>query len=149
MRFLFFVVLMLCVIYSVSSSTSGVVNSWEPYTMYIIDSEIQNLIVHVHSKDNDLGNHTMTIRDTFHWEFRMNFGETTEFSGKFYWMMTDNQVYREVAFPVFNNQIAAECGNKLVKTNKCFWLVKYDGFYLSKGSPSDGRLKYSWGLGNI
>ncbi|CAH1422996.1 unnamed protein product [Lactuca virosa] len=112
--------------------------------MHIIDSEIQNLIVHVLSKDNDLGNYTMTINDEFHWDFRRNFGETTEFSGHFYWMTSDNQIYQEVEFSVFNNHIADECGNKLLKTNKCFWLVKSDGFYFAKGSPSDLMFKYTW-----
>ncbi|KAI3780503.1 hypothetical protein L2E82_10484 [Cichorium intybus] len=144
MKQFFLIVLMLCVISFVSSSNSGEINILEPYTVHIIDWEIANLIVHVQSKDNDLGNHTMTIHDAFHWKFRRNFGETTEFIGNFYWMTLDNQVYQEVDFQVFNNDIADECGNKLSE-NHCYWFVTTVGFYFAKGSPSGWVLKYTWG----
>ena len=115
------------------------------YRLEIIISEIEYLVAHCHSNDNDFGKQNLTINTSIYWKFRRNFFETSRFYCKFWWKTSDDLIYKETEFEVFNNHIADdECGNKLTKMNRCFWSVTQVGFYFAKGSPSSWMLKYPW-----
>ncbi|MFS7902704.1 putative plant self-incompatibility S1 [Helianthus anomalus] len=101
--FLFLCVLTLSHVYIVTSS-------FQPYIVPIINANIEHLVAHVYSKDNDLGNKTMTVKDAFHWNFRMNLRETTSFAGECFWMDDDNTVLKKANFEVFNKDVATDCG---------------------------------------
>lgn len=102
------------------------------------------MVAHISSKDTDFGNKTMTINDAFRWNFRRNFDESTMFRGEFFWMNPDGSVYREVDFHVFDKDVAAECGQSIVKDHKCFWMVDDVGFYFARDAPYGWLLKYNW-----
>ncbi|KAL8239727.1 hypothetical protein R6Q59_016294 [Mikania micrantha] len=93
----------------VASSNSKIVNSFESYTVQIIDGSIENLLAHIASKDTDLGNKKMTINGVFQWSFRRNFDDTTLFRGEFFWLDVDDTPLREVDFNVFDKNVAKEC----------------------------------------
>nr|XP_043626147.1 S-protein homolog 2-like [Erigeron canadensis] len=120
------------------------ITSFEPYTVQVIDSRVDQLVVHVFSADDDLGNKTLGINDAFHWNFRMNSPETTSYKGEFFWMNPDGTPLKEVDFIVFDKNVAVECGQNIFKTNRCFWNVTDAGFYFAKDDPSNWKLKYSW-----
>ncbi|MFS7902705.1 putative plant self-incompatibility S1 [Helianthus anomalus] len=88
----------------------------------------------------------MTIKDAFHWNFRMNLRETTSFAGEFFWMDDDNTVLKKANFEVFNKDVAIDCGQSILNEHKCFWLVTTNGFLFSKDNPvSTGwTLKHNW-----
>ncbi|KAK1410750.1 hypothetical protein QVD17_37289 [Tagetes erecta] len=121
-------------------------SSFESYEIQVIDGNIENLVAHVFSKDNDLGNKTMTIKDAFHWSFRRDYDESTMFTGEFFWTSDDGTETRKTSFPVFDNDVAKDCGQSILKDHKCFWLVTSVGFYFSKDDPvSTGwELKHNW-----
>lgn len=74
------------------------------------------------SKDNDLGNHTLSVAQSFSWKFCGNFMATTRFFCHFYWET------KNIAFDVFELK---DIGQKCVKTGNCYWLVISDGFFFS------------------
>ncbi|KAL8209399.1 hypothetical protein R6Q57_006131 [Mikania cordata] len=128
----------------VASSNSKIVNSFESYTVQIIDGSIENLLAHIASKDTDLGNKKMTINGVFQWSFRRNFHDTTLFRGEFLWLDVDDTPLREVDFNVFDKNVAKECGQSILIDHKCFWLVNATGFYFSKDTPGNWVYKYHW-----
>ncbi|GJY39854.1 plant self-incompatibility protein S1 family protein [Tanacetum coccineum] len=94
---LFLLVLTLYHGYSVTSSN---VNAFEGFNVTVMDADIENLVVHVFSKDNDLGNKTMTVKTKFDWKFREAVGDSTVFKGEFFWKNADNVVIPENSFEV-------------------------------------------------
>nr|XP_043626148.1 S-protein homolog 2-like [Erigeron canadensis] len=120
------------------------IDAFEPYTVQVINAKIDNLVVHVSSKDNDFGNKTLQINESFSWSFRMNSPETTAFNGRFFWMNPDGTPLRVADFSVFDRYVAEECGENLFKQNKCFWGVADVGFYFAKGEPNGWKLKHTW-----
>ncbi|XP_076886058.1 uncharacterized protein LOC143535797 [Bidens hawaiensis] len=135
--FLFVSVLTLSHVYFVTSS-------FDPYWIQVIDGNIEHLAAHVYSTEDDLGNKTMTVKDAFHWNFRMNLRETTKFVGEFLWLDDDNTVLRKATFNVFDHAVARECGRSIIKQHKCFWLVTTNGFFFSKDNPISWVSTYNW-----
>ncbi|KAJ0454041.1 putative plant self-incompatibility S1 [Helianthus annuus] len=138
-NFLFLLVLTSYYVYFVTAS-------FETYNMEVIDGKIEHLTFHISSKDTDFGNKTMTTNGTFRWSFRRNIGETTSFRGEFFWMNADGTPLQEVDFTIFNNDVAAECGQDIRVDHNCFWLVTDTGFYFSKDTPGNWVFKYKWPL---
>ena len=101
----------------------------EPYDV-IIASGLPNtsplLRIHCASKDNNLGFHDLRPNEQFTWHFRMNYWWTTKFFCHFWWGSKDT------AFDVMSFSFARHhCGVEK-SGNKCYWLVKEDGFYFAK-----------------
>ena len=142
-KYVFLIMLILYPFSVVRTSNQDTINAFEPYKLEIIDFEINSLVAHCRSKNNDFGAKILIINDEIHWEFRRDIGETTTFYCKFAWM-TGDKIFKETEFEVFNSHIADECGNKLTKTNKCFWSVSQVGFSFAKDSPSNWVLKQRW-----
>lgn len=135
-----FLFVLLLAFYHVYFVTAGL----EPYAIHVIDGKINNLVAHISSNDNDFGNKSMTIHNTFHWSFRRDVDETIRFRGEFFWMNPDNTVFKEANFHVFDNDVAVDCGESRLKVNKCFWLVTDTGFYFAKGIPFGWVFMYNW-----
>ncbi|PWA54058.1 hypothetical protein CTI12_AA432800 [Artemisia annua] len=143
-HYMFLLVLTLYHGYSVTSSNVPVVNAFERFDVTIMDAEIENLVVHVSSKDSDLGNKTMNVKTKFDWKFRMAIGDSTVFRGQFFWMNPDNSVANQLQFNVFDKNVAAQCGQNIIIERKCFWLVNKIGFYFARDEPKNMKLMYRW-----
>lgn len=141
---LFLLVLTLSHGYSITSSNVPVVNAFERFDVFVLNQDIENLIVHVYSKDNDLGNKTMTVQTRFDWKFRESVGDSTVFEGEFYWLNPNNTYKNTLHFNVFDKKIAAQCGQNIFIERKCFWFVNKIGFYFAKDEPKGMKLIYRW-----
>ncbi|PWA52947.1 hypothetical protein CTI12_AA450160 [Artemisia annua] len=136
-KYLFLLVLTLYHAYTV-------ISAFEQFRVYIMDAQVRNLVAHISSKNNDLGNKTLTINQEFSWEFREAIGDSTVFVGQFFWMPPDNIVAKEVHFNVFDSDVARKCGQSLIKKSQCYWLVNDIGFYFAKDKPKNFALVYNW-----
>nr|GEW53639.1 ABC transporter C family member 13 [Tanacetum cinerariifolium] len=106
--------------YSVTSSN---VNAFEGFNVTIMNAEIENLVVHVYSKDNDFGNKTLTVKTKLDWKFREAIGDSTVFKGEFFWENVDYILVKSFFFNVFDKNVAAQCGQNLFIERKCFCLT--------------------------
>ncbi|XP_022875054.1 S-protein homolog 24-like [Olea europaea var. sylvestris] len=101
------------------------------------------LRIHCASRDDDLGYHTLSENQDFHWHFYEDILLRTLFFCHF-WCGK-----RQKAFVVFKDPTACHIGQGDDDHNQCYWLVKADGFYFAKKnppSPSDLKKKYDWEL---
>lgn len=143
--FFFFFLLILSTVFLIRQSTH-VLAGLEAFQVNMVNNLPDNttpLVIHCQSRDDDLGIHRLCVDDEFHWRFRMNIFETTNFFCGFLWDT------KNANFSVFYSSLAyAECGHRM-KLNHCYWSVQQDGFYLSNvPNPPSERLKKmkSWQL---
>ncbi|KAL5712775.1 hypothetical protein ACHQM5_014912 [Ranunculus cassubicifolius] len=100
-------------------------------------SENVDLYVHCKSADNDLGPHVLAYKDYTHWEFVVNFFNTTKFWCTMSWVDSDGQEYYGSG-DVYNRGQVKHCQDK-------FWCKRYarkDGVY---SDDSEGSyLLFPW-----
>lgn len=100
------------------------------------------LLVHCASGDDDLGWHTLKHADEVKWDFRTNIFDTTLFFCHFWWGENDR------AFEVFRDGENEDCKDSSEGGNKCYWLVKPQGFYMANYKAnfpgSDWKKKHDW-----
>ncbi|CAH1429542.1 unnamed protein product [Lactuca virosa] len=98
------------------------------WSVYIYDAIKDPITVHIQSKEDDLGNRTVAFNDYTNWKFCLSSGGRTRFYAHFYWNS------RTAFFDVYDNDMAfTYCtDNNTFKQQKCFWLVRDDGFYISR-----------------
>ncbi|KAL8262108.1 hypothetical protein R6Q59_026157 [Mikania micrantha] len=97
------------------------------WVVYIYNGIPNSVIdVHVKSKNDDLGHHNVTTNILYHFGFCENYFENTLFAGDF------SYGSKFVHFNVFDNEIERVVGRSLEYQNLVFWLLKEDGYYLSK-----------------
>ncbi|KAI3458957.1 hypothetical protein Pfo_015620 [Paulownia fortunei] len=106
-------------------------------TVYVINNLPPNsapLVVHCASKDDDLGNHTLTRNQDFQFEFCENF-----FSTLFYCHLWWEK--KHIRFDAFRETwLGAICAKDI-----CYWAAKSDGIYYSNYYPPRGlKKKYDW-----
>ncbi|KAK9063373.1 hypothetical protein SSX86_017243 [Deinandra increscens subsp. villosa] len=103
----------------------------ERFEVFITNVEVDNLMAHCRSNDDDLGDKKMGPNQYFHWRFRQNFLFTTEFWCTFRSMTLDGtRELKSITFDVFEGYIGAvQCGRG--DPRNCYWLVKNNGFYVS------------------
>ncbi|KAI3472917.1 hypothetical protein Pfo_029222 [Paulownia fortunei] len=91
------------------------------------------LLMHCASGDNDLGHHTLTTGQNFHFGFCVSL--TTLFFCHLWWNG------KNIAFDVFDSFWP----NQLCMNNVCYWEAKSDGIYNSKHYPLKNLTnKYNW-----
>lgn len=116
------------------------------------------LLVHCKSKDDDLGNQTLTRWKTFFWRFKPAVFGTTLFWCNLWWGS------KQVKFEVYNENLGeGQClvGHKEAHDpnykdiNMCHWQARADGIYftpfLGLGQHQDDKRwikKFDWGTGN-
>lgn len=118
---------------------------FDRYDVYITNNEVDNLMVHCKSNDDDLGDKNLVPGQYFHWGFRQNFLFTTHFWCNFRSMTSDDQEIKSITFDVFDLYISTKCGPGDPK--HCYWLAKNDGFYFSmddKPFPDGWVLRKKW-----
>ncbi|KAI3462007.1 hypothetical protein Pfo_018670 [Paulownia fortunei] len=119
------------------------VSPGKKFTVYIINYLSKNsstLYVHCASRDDDLGIHSLNPRDYFHWDFRLNFWQTTLFFCRF-------QSSPKIKMcDVFTRDLADNCETARASDgNNCVWSVKEDGFYISnRFPPTNSKKIYDW-----
>ncbi|PIN24460.1 hypothetical protein CDL12_02811 [Handroanthus impetiginosus] len=84
------------------------------------------LVIHCASGDDDLGNHTLTYKQDYHWDFCENFVFSTLFFCHFRWGT------KEKALEVFNAHWRKRCDD-----GYCYWEARNDGLYVSTGLNED------------
>ncbi|KAK1415507.1 hypothetical protein QVD17_31290 [Tagetes erecta] len=118
----------------------------DKYDVYITDADVDNLMVHCKSNDDDLGDRELGPNQYFDWRFRMDFLFTTNFNCSFRSMAFDGRELKSKSLVVFDTYIGAiNCGPGDLK--HCYWLVRNDGFYISKDNkpfPDGWELKRKW-----
>ncbi|PWA75273.1 plant self-incompatibility protein S1 family [Artemisia annua] len=122
-------------------------NFLDLYAVYITDGDVDNLMAHCKSGDDDLGDKKLTPNQYFHWMFRQNFFLTTVFTCTYRWMAPDNTELKSVTFNAFDIEISILCGDEY-SINRCYWLVRKDGFYFSRDDqkpfPDGWKLMHTW-----
>lgn len=110
------------------------------YDMYILNVVNNPIVVHIQSKDDDLGNRSVPVNGNTHWGFCLNFFHTTRFYAHFY----SNS--RSAFFDVFQYDIVTNvCGKaKAYKEKECFWLVRDNGFYISPQRNGGWTKLHDW-----
>ncbi|OVA18534.1 Plant self-incompatibility S1 [Macleaya cordata] len=98
---------------------------------------VTTLTIHCKSKDDDLGEHTLTIGQNFQWSFHPNLFETTLFWCSMWWhdsngklVQASHEVYRV-------NREWYKCATR------CYWSIRKDGWYEGP-SRGDVHLRYPW-----
>lgn len=84
----------------------------------------QTLSLHCKSKDDDLGDHTLQVGQSYSWKFRVNFFSTTLF-----WCTlktsSNKHVTMEVFWPEKHDWLGYRCAYE-----SCYWIAQDDGIYL-------------------
>ncbi|PWA97238.1 plant self-incompatibility S1 [Artemisia annua] len=95
------------------------------FNMYIINDIPEDIVVHVNSKDDDLGNRTLPLGGSRDWSFCAP--GWTLFRGEFWWGS------KYISFNVFDGYVDDNCDTKSLvhRTRHCYWLIRPDGFYMS------------------
>ncbi|XP_022143780.1 S-protein homolog 1-like [Momordica charantia] len=95
-------------------------------------SNTQMLFVHCKSKNDDLGEHNLSVGTEFNWRFRVNIWDTT-----LYWCYLQKPNGQSVSFDAFwVEKDSIWLYYKCLESN-CTWKAKDDGIYL-RNNP-DGR----------
>lgn len=97
-----------------------------------------DIVVHIKSGDDDLGNHTIPFVGNYSWSFCENFGGNTLFYGYFWWGS------RFQSLALFDNTISNICFLN-VTIEHCYWIVRPDGFYVKALPSGPGELIKTWG----
>nr|GEV33360.1 plant self-incompatibility protein S1 family [Tanacetum cinerariifolium] len=97
-------------------------NFLDLYAVYITDGDVDNLMAHCKSADDDLGDKKLTPNQYFHWKFRQNVILTTVFTCTYRWMAPDDTELKSVTFNAFDIEISILCGDKY-SINRCYWLA--------------------------
>ena len=93
------------------------------------------LIIHCHSNDDDLGQHTLWNNQEFRFKFIVHFVKTTHFVCNFNW---GSKSLEDIT--VFKNAVETKTCKK---TGNCYWKALEDGIYFSNKNQSYLK-KYSW-----
>ncbi|KAL8052037.1 hypothetical protein ABFS82_06G184000 [Erythranthe guttata] len=106
-------------------------------TVHIVNDlprDTPQLELHCYSKDDDLGNHTLSIGQEFQWSFCPNVLPTTLFACHLWWFP------KEKAFDAFKENIFK------LRTEALYWIAKSDGIYFADGIdyPEASSKKYDW-----
>lgn len=111
------------------------------WTVQITNGNIPDKVVaHIQSGNDDLGYHTL---GEYHWQFCQNIDNGILFFTHFWWGS------KSVTLDVFDDKVGDECHRIKfgIPSQRCYWLVRDDGFYLSKNNnpfPGDWVRKALW-----
>ncbi|KAM0038152.1 putative plant self-incompatibility S1 [Helianthus debilis subsp. tardiflorus] len=96
-------------------------------TVYIFNGIPASTIdVHVKSGDDDLGHHNITLNLGYRFHFCANIFGNTLFMGDF----ADNS--RSAHFHVYDDDVFQYVNENYADITNVYWLLKQDGYYLSK-----------------
>ncbi|KAI3714049.1 hypothetical protein L1987_72639 [Smallanthus sonchifolius] len=99
-----------------------ITSQWD---IFVMSNITDNIVVHIKSGDDDLGNHTIPFNGNYQWSFCDNYFGRTLFYGYFWW----GSKYQSLA--LFDDEIRGPCYRSKGGTQHCYWLVRPDGFFVS------------------
>lgn len=127
-RFLVILFSLMISINPVTYTSASSINRWclifTPWNMFIVNGINEDITIHVRSKDDDLGNHTLPYNGIYNWSF-CDTGRTL-FWSKFWW----GSKYQ--SFNVFDVHSIMMCDKLGFAPRYCYWLVRPEGFYIGK-----------------
>ncbi|WCJ26440.1 Plant self-incompatibility protein S1 family [Euphorbia peplus] len=94
----------------------------------------RNLTLHCQSKDNDLGQQSLTDGSEFSWDFSVNVGGTTLFYCDMKWENVQQYHFDAYSFPRDYTRFESQC----------LWLVSVEGVYALNGKTGFWEYVYHW-----
>lgn len=135
--FSLFVLTLFCNLVTITSDCSIFSTEW---TVFITNTVQDAIEVHIKSTDHDLGNQTIPSNFVYSWSFCDKL-IGTKFTGDFWWGP------RFQTLALMDREIMSYCRNGNNGGKGCFWLVNFDGFYVSPSNapfPTGWKKKQSW-----
>ncbi|KAK6137855.1 hypothetical protein DH2020_028410 [Rehmannia glutinosa] len=103
-----------------------------------LPSKSPPLTLRCQSKDDDLGYHTLKVKQDFSWSFCENIYGRTLFFCHLWWGS------KQQSFDVFKSKLFKSKFTKVPKP-QYYWIAKSDGIYFSNSNtPSTFTKKYDW-----
>ncbi|CAI9265306.1 unnamed protein product [Lactuca saligna] len=103
----------------------------------IISALRKDLVVHIKSGDDDLGNHTIPYVGNYSWSFCEKVGSHTLFYAYFWWGS------KFQSLDLFDQVISKKCYLN-VGTEHCYWFVTPKGFYVDAHPSGGGEFIKGW-----
>ncbi|CAH1426917.1 unnamed protein product [Lactuca virosa] len=107
------------------------------WNVSVISALREDLVVHIKSGDDDLGNHTIPYVGNYSWSFCEKVGGHTLFYGYFWWGS------KFQSLDLFNKAIS----EKLILNadpEHCYWFVKPEGFFVNNIPSGGGQFIKGW-----
>ncbi|KAF5787329.1 putative plant self-incompatibility S1 [Helianthus annuus] len=143
--FLFILSLNLC--YAPYANVVGNYDNFSCITWKVvvhIQSEVNNLRFHCHSKDDDFGNVTRNAGEEYQIRFCLDFFRRSLFTCHFNWESKQQEFYVYHEAPL--NRTNPYC-IRLTLNMECYWRVENNGFYIPQTflpQPGDWVKKFDW-----
>ncbi|KAK8614893.1 hypothetical protein V6N13_068682 [Hibiscus sabdariffa] len=122
-------------------------NAWyTKWTVHVVNGLSNNkiLLVHCKSKDDDLGEHHLSVGSETNWDFRENIWLST----KFWCFVASESDHVSADFDVFWNDhdLFYRCKGGKLRGN-CIWIAKDDGIYLKNIPDNIDEFMLHWNSG--
>lgn len=111
------------------------------WRIFITNTITDNIVAHVQSGDDDLGNHTIPFNTNYSWEFCRRMDRRTLYFGSFWWGS------KFQTFDLYNKDIDRFYHTSDARDDNCYWLVRPDGFWISRRNlafPDSWNIMRSW-----
>ncbi|KAL8244531.1 hypothetical protein R6Q59_010789 [Mikania micrantha] len=128
--------LLTLLILSLTVSTTQACFITSQWDMFVTNSITDNIVAHVKSRDDDLGNHTIPFNGNYNWSFCDMFDGHTLFYGYFWWGS------KFLSLALFDDNIRGLCTLPKGGSQHCYWLVRPEGFYVSASNRVSSELNW-------
>lgn len=111
------------------------------WMIHITNNILDDITISVKSGDTDLGNHTIPFNNKYEWSFCNRIDGRTLYVGSFSW----RSLFK--SFELFNNDISRFCHTHGARHENCYWLVRADGFWISRRNlpfPDSWNIMRTW-----
>ncbi|KAM0059113.1 putative plant self-incompatibility S1 [Helianthus debilis subsp. tardiflorus] len=95
------------------------------WNLYVISNIEDDIVAHIKSGDDDLGNHTIPFNGNYNWSFCDRIDGRTLFYGYFWWGS------KFTSLALFDDELRGPCALNKESGQHCYWLVRPGGFYVS------------------
>ncbi|KAL4383584.1 hypothetical protein GQ457_15G024770 [Hibiscus cannabinus] len=146
----FFIVLTTIMAANLSTSTSSALTKDQPnsffrtWNVHVVNGLSNNkiLLVHCKSKDDDLGEHHLSVGSETQWHFKLNLIKST----LFFCYMASESDHVHVSLDVFwdDQKLFYKCNRE-----NCIWIAKDDGIYLKNIPDNIDEFMHGWETGSV
>lgn len=113
-------------------------HKWQIHVLNELSND-QMLFVHCKSRDDNLGQHNVSVGNEFNWSFRVNFWNTTLF-----WCFLRKPNAQSVSFEAFWIEKTSIWLFYRCYDSNCIWTAKDDGVYLRDNPARRDVLVHKW-----